>query len=115
MVYQENAFYVFGGWLDDHHTDRIVKLDAKTLLWTLVGHLNQMRDGHNAIYTGRNFLIVGGKVGNDLAGYTKPTEVCSLDNDAITCVERGPILEYYAYTPEVFLVASDYCKDYPSK
>lgn len=73
-----------------------------------------MRDGHNAIYTGRNFLIVGGKSTNDLEGQTKPTEVCSLDDGAVTCVERGPVLEYYAYTPELFLVASDYCKEYPS-
>ena len=113
MVFHDDSFYVFGGWLDGYHTNNIVKLDAKTLIWNLVGHLSQHRDGHNAIYTGRNFLIVGGKLGSDLQGFTKPTEVCSLDNGAITCVERGPILEYYTYTPEVFLVASDYCKDYP--
>ena len=58
-------------------------------------------------------MIIGGKLGPDEEGFTQPTEVCSLENGSITCVDRGPTLAYYAYYPELFLVTADYCKEYP--
>ena len=58
-MFLDDAFYIFGGWGGQRSI--IAKLDAKSLLWTEAGYLKNPRDGNNAIYTGRNFLVVGGK------------------------------------------------------
>ena len=68
-----------------------------------MGNLITPRIGHNAIYDGV-YIIVAGGVGN------YKTKVCSFDDDKVSCTEQNPDLNFYAYTPELFLVPDNFCK-----
>ena len=60
---------MFGGWSDEQDTSldtekTIGRLDIQTRKWANVGNLVNGRVGHNAIYDGNFFLVVGGGYGN---------------------------------------------------
>ena len=104
MIYVDGAFYVFGGAPSSSVDTIIGKLDAETRVWSKAGDLNASRWGHNVIYDGRHFLVIGGKD-------THMTEKCTLTNDGIMmCVDQNPKLTDYAWYPELFFVVDDFCK-----
>ena len=74
-----------------------------THVWSKAGYLNTSRKGHNVIFDGRHFLVIGGYE-------TKKEERCTIVRDEMTCVEQAPELTDYAYYPELFLVPDDFCK-----
>ena len=104
VVYNERAFYVFGGkGASDSKT--IARLDAETTTWSKAGTLVTGRSGHGAIFDGEKFLIVGG------VGSLK-NEVCTPVDKTMTCVEQSITLDSYRYYPELFLVGENYGKDW---
>lgn len=62
------------------------------------------RQGHNVIFNGVHFLIVGGEG-------SKKTEKCQLVSGQMTCAEQSPELANYHYYPELTLVPVDFCKE----
>ena len=104
VVYNERAFYVFGGQ-GAYDIKTIARLDAETTTWSKAGTLVTGRYGHGAIFDGEKFLIVGGQ------GSLK-NELCTLADGTMACVEQSTTLDYYAYFPELFLVDEDYGKDW---
>ena len=80
----------------------IARLDGSSYKWSKVGQLNEGRRGHNAIHLNGHFLVVGGEG-------TKNTEKCKYKNDQMVCYSQSPSLANYAYTPELMIVADDYC------
>ena len=106
IVYHERAFYVFGGGIDYNGSTNIIgRLDASTLTWRKAGHLNNARWGHGAIFNGDVFIVAGG-YGN------LKTEVCSINNSSVICLEQTPTLDYYRTYPEMLLVTDEFCKYY---
>ena len=104
-VYHSNAFYVFGGYVDDYRLKTIGRLDASTLTWTKAGELNYAKRGHGAIYNGERIIVAGG-IGN------YKTESCSVEeNGVVNCIEQAPTLDYYNDYPEMYLVDDAFCKD----
>ena len=99
IIYFEGFFYVFGG-------TKINKLNAATHVWSKAGDLNTSRYGHNVIFDGRHFLVVGGRG-------TKKTEQCTITHEEVTCVEQAPQLTDYAFYPELFLVPGNICEEQP--
>ena len=106
IVYHSNAFYVFGGLIDNHVNSNIIgRLDASSLTWTKAGELNYARNGHGAIYNGERIIVAGGEV-------SYKTESCSVnENGVVNCIEQAPILDYYADYPEMYLIDDAFCKD----
>ena len=105
IVYHTNAFYVFGGYVDDYSSNTISRLDASTFTWTKAGELKYARDSHGAIFNGERIIVAGGY------DYYK-TESCSVDeNGVVNCTEQAPTLDEYAYYPEMYLVDDAFCKD----
>lgn len=101
MIYYSNGFMVFGG----HSTDTtIARLDLSTTHWSKLGKLSTGRHGHNVIYDGSAFMVIGG-YGN------KPTEKCVLSGSSITCTEQSPTLSDYNNTPAVVMVPEDFCTE----
>lgn len=113
IVYQSNAFYVFGGLVDYQPSNIIGRLDAATTTWSMAGELKVARSFHGAIFNGDAFIIAGGSrkwdETDDPAAY--PTEHCSTNNGSVNCVEKAPILQYYANYPEMNLVPESFCKE----
>ena len=99
-------FYLFGGIekgsspYGDYVT-AIGRMDV-TGLWTLAGELLQPRSGHNVIYDGAYFIVVGGN-----GQYA--TEKCSINSGSISCTSQTPELLGYYYYPELFLVSEPFC------
>ena len=79
-------------------------MDATTKIWSKVGDLNSGRSGHNVIFDGAHFLVIGGE-------YFKKTENCTMVNGQMTCAEQKPELTSYAYYPELYMVPIDFCKE----
>ena len=107
----DGNFYVFGGSEETTDYKRTIgKLDATTFIWSKAGALNSGRDGHNVIFDGAHFLVIGGG-GYGGGGYGNyETERCTLVNDQMTCANQNPALtDYYIY-PELFLVPLDFCE-----
>ena len=80
--------------------------DLVTESWFLVGSLNYARFGHNVIFDGQHFLVVG--------GYDEfKNEVCTLGEDKmITCEKTYTYMKYWRFYPELFLVNdtfADHC------
>lgn len=103
VTFAANSFYIFGG-SDGTDLTTIARLDSDTNIWSNVGSLNTGRQGHSVIYHNGTFLVVGG------AGETKPTENCSMMNDAMTCTESTPSLKGYQFYPLLFSIEDDFCK-----
>ena len=76
------------------------------MIWTKAGDLVTGRDGHNSIFDGSNFLIVGG-IG------TFKTEKCAFSDNQVNCTVQNPELTSYSYYPELFMVSAEYCKTLP--
>ena len=105
IIYIGDAFYVFGGETDINWNDTTIgKLDVN-LVWSRVGDLNRGRRGHNVIFEGNYALVIGGYSG------TLPTEKCILSSNGVNCTEQSPSLYNYAFYPELFMVAPDFCKN----
>ena len=65
--------------------------------------MNSAREGHNVIFDGAQFLVIGGD-----GRYQ--TEKCTLANDQMTCAEQNPELNNYVDYPELYLVPSAFCE-----
>ena len=85
IIYTDGDFYVLGGWIGDGSSNVIGKLDATTFILSKVGDLNSAKQGHNVIFDGAHFLVIGGY------GRSK-TEKCTLENNQMTCVQQNPEL-----------------------
>ena len=92
-----------GGWPNRDVGTTIGKLNAETYVWSKAGDLNTSRYGHNVIFDGRHFLVVGGH-------HKSGTEKCTLENEKMTCVEQDSTLAYYGDYPALFLVPPLFCK-----
>ena len=79
-------------------------MDATTKIWSKVGDLTSPRSGHNVIFDGAHFLVIGG------AGTRLKTEKCTLVNGQMTCAEQNPELTKFAFYPELYLVPLDFCE-----
>ena len=103
ILYFENAFIVFGG----HHSSTksvIAKLDLATTSWVKLGDLKVGRWGHNVIFDGEVFIVVGGSG-------TMKTEKCSLSGSTMTCSEQNPTLANYYWYPALVMVPEDFCTE----
>ena len=109
VIFHERSFYVFGGAnaLVNDRTDKIVRLNTATLLWSQVRNLVTPRRAHAVAFDGLYFLVVGGRD-------TNPTEKCSLTSNRITCVSQVPTLTDYSYYPELFMVNESFCTEWPT-
>ena len=73
-------------------------------MWTKLGDMVQKRRSHGAIQiSSESFLVVGGY------GSLK-TEVCTMENQFITCTAHPPELSYYQYYPELSFVEEGFCQ-----
>ena len=82
----------------------IAQLDSVTLTWSKVGELNVGRYGHNVIEVRAEFLVIGGGG----RGVTE-TERCRFVAGQIRCTRQKPLLELYAWYPELVSVPDGYC------
>ena len=96
---------MIGGLADTFGTNIVGRLDASSNMWSNSGRLVTRRTGHNAIHDGYNLVVVGGDGPGE-----RSTEKCTILNAKITCSEQDPILNKYAYYPELFLVPEGFCK-----
>ena len=80
------------------------------LLQNTAGVLNNGRFGHGVIFDGEKFLIIGGDIRQGVKKALK-TEVCTLENLKMTCVELSTALQNYESYPELFLVTDDFGSD----
>ena len=78
-------------------------MDATTKIWSKVGDLNSARDGHNVIFDGAHFLVIGGYG-------TQKTEKCTMANGQMTCIDQNPELTNYAYYSELYMVPLNFCE-----
>ena len=106
IVFIDDAFYVIGGY-GATNQKVIGKLDATSMVWSQAGELVTGRYAHNAIFDGTNILVVGGNASNI------KIEKCTFSNGQISCSVQNPALSYYAYYPELFLVPTNFCKNWP--
>ena len=102
MVVVNNVFYTFGGINETGKIAEILALVSGST-WVNMGMLNSSRNAHNALWTGSQFMVVGG--GGDTA-----IELCDLINGKISCVDKQPIFSQYRRYPEMFLVDADFCQ-----
>ena len=101
VVYAYSSYFYFGGvsaW------STIARLDGSSYKWSKVGQLKERRHGHNAIHLNGFFLVVGGH-----GKFGKNTEKCEYKNNQMVCQSQSPSLTGYALTPELMIVADDYC------
>ena len=104
IVYHDHAFYTFGGSHDRTDSNVIARLDVETTTWTQIGSLNYPRRGHETIFDGSSFLVVGG-ITNSFR-----TEKCILSGGSMTCTDQEPTLTSYDHYPELLLVNEDFGK-----
>jgi len=115
ILHHNGDFYIFGGvsrynkvrkWSNFGHEWTIIAKfifsETKRSKWSIVGQLKKARSSHNAIWTGSNFLIVGGHSKNLV-------EVCKFNKKFIDCERREPKLSWY-YNPALFVVDTPYCE-----
>ena len=106
VVYVYSSYFYFGGHelYNGQYSDlsTIARLDGSSYKWNKVGQLNEGSRGHNAIHLNGHFLVVGGYG-------TKKTEKCEYKNNQMVCQSQSPILTDYRYTPELMIVADDFC------
>ena len=99
VVYTYSSYFYFGG---NGAGSTIARLDGSSYQWSKIGQLNQGRYAHNAIHLNGRFVIVGGSG-------TKNTETCDYKYDQMVCQSQSPSLTDYKYTPELMIVADDFC------
>ena len=75
-----------------------------------VGSLVDSRRAHGAVFDGDKFLLIGGRKNDDFEPVV--TEVCTLKDSTMTCVEQSEALDQYAYYPELFIVSQNFGKDF---
>ena len=102
VVALSDVFYIFGGVNEAGPVSRIVALISGST-WVNMGVLNMPRNAHNALWTGRQFMVIGGE--GDYA-----IEMCNEVNGQMTCEDKQPILSQYSRYPEVFLVRAEFCQ-----
>ena len=85
-------------------------MDTVTAQWSKVGELKYSRSDHGVIFDGNRFLAVGGM--GDYGDLM--SEICTLSEGGITCVDDFPILPLYYSYPELLLVPDDFCADFNS-
>ena len=108
IIYQENAFYVLGGSNANSASNTIGRLDAINFSWSLAGHLNAARRGHNAILIDDvNVIVVGGY---ETTQKSFKNEKCTISQSGtMTCMDQSPTLSYFVDWPELFLVSEQFC------
>jgi len=109
IVHVGGSFYVFSGWSGEYGKT-IGRLEVQTRKWSKAGDMVSGREGHNVIYDGQFFIVVGGSDGSDAL----KTEKCAIVNEEMACSNQLPQLSKYAYYPELFLVPQGYCDVMPS-
>ena len=108
IVNHRGAFYVFGGF-SGVREQTIGRLDPSSGTWSRVGQLVTGRAGHNVIFDGVDFIVVGGYWPPRLQSVN--TEVCSInDEQAVSCISQKPEWTGYAYYPEFLLVSDSFCQ-----
>ena len=103
VVYVHSSYFYFGGDDGSKKVSTIARLDGSSYKWSKVGQLNQGRNAHNAIHLNGFFVVVG------YGGFTYKTEKCEYKNNQMVCQSQSPSLTNYAYTPELMIVADDFC------
>ena len=105
ILYLENAFYIFGGWIceSSNKSNVIARLDNNSQ-WSKAGELREARHAHGAIFDGSHVMVIGG-------GSEYQTEKCTIQDGNISCVSQQPTLYKYAWYPELHLVSGDFCKN----
>ena len=90
------------------------RLDAITTVWSRIGDLNTARHGHQVIYDGSYFLVIGGNTDIEFnqGGEAYMTEKCEWAGNNITCVEQQPALNNYRWDPLLTLVREDFGKSF---
>ena len=106
IIFVVDSFYIFGGRHNDTDSSIIGRLDEHEN-WSSVGEMLTARRGHNVIFDGSSFIIVGGYNG------TFKSETCTMQNGAISCEEQALTLTDHTHYPEVFLVSPSFCKQIP--
>ena len=87
-----------------------VNLESHLFTRPKAGTLKHGRSGHGVIFDGEKFLVIGGKKkSRGLIPDPVETEVCTLHNSTMTCVDQSTSLDQYVYYPELFLVTEDPC------
>ena len=102
VIFQNSGFLVFGSNSSNSKNKIIGRLDADTRVWSNVGSLVTPRYGHRVIFTGLEFMVVGGY------GPLK-TEKCIQRNGMIVCEQQEPELNSYDRYPELMMVSKNYC------
>lgn len=104
IVTSGSSFYVFGGFHAATGQSTIASFDTISKEWKKVGDLNQARYGHGVLIQQDYFIVVGG-----LDGYLS-TERCYFVDDSVECVTVEPVVNFYAYYPELTSVDENYCQ-----
>ena len=86
----------------DASSDLIAKLSDTEFEWSLAGCLEQARAGHGVVFDGASFVVAVGQ-------YDKVTEKCTLEGDSVSCATLAPLLDAFAYYPEMFIVSENFC------
>ena len=100
VTFDADNFYYFGGY-DSSNLSSILRLSAASWTWSNIGNLNSARYGHGVILIESTFMVIGGSS-------TQPNEACQLNNGQFTCETKTSSLDYYFYTPLLFLVSDGY-------
>ena len=106
IIFVVDSFFIFGGRHNDTDSSIIGRLDEHEN-WSSVGEMLTARRGHNVIFDGSSFIIVGGYNG------TFKSETCTMQNNAMSCQQQALTLTDHTHYPEVFLVSPSFCKQIP--
>ena len=118
IVQHRGAFYVIGGYsFNGPGSDRILhrtigRFDPFSETWSQAGQLITGRAGHNAIFDGIAFIVVGGyDPERPIRGGIYNTEVCSIsDDEMVSCTSQKPEWHGYGCYPELSLVSDSFCQ-----
>ena len=107
-VYLKGFYYIFGGWDGSVPMKRIGRLDAITTTWKSMGDMAHARYGHTTLWTGNEFLTVGGQQDSLW------TVRCWFEGEGMACKCFTPQLSQWGLWPQVILVEDDYCQFWPN-
>ena len=107
VIHHQKAYLYFGGYTNNTEFDRtIAQLDGRTFQWSIIGQLNQGRNGHNVVQLQDKFLVIGG-YNYDLGSVM--AEKCVYSKGNMKCTVQQPSLYYYTDFPELLAVPETYC------
>ena len=106
VVFNENAFYVFGAMVDGFNSEEILKFDFN--IWSVVGRLQTKRFNYSLQKLGKTVYIVGG------SGNTT-NEKCEFSKSTIICKEVGSIEVENIESPTLFGFEQQECTIFDSQ